>query len=92
MMSMVVKDMTNNKVTLYVKGADTSVLPRCEASMTDEDRKTAAHVDMLAKKGLRTLCFAKKELSGNEDFENMEAGEAETDLEFLGATAVEDLL
>lgn len=92
MMSMIVKDMTNNKVTLYVKGADTSVFPRCENNMSAEDKQSMEHVDMLAKKGLRTLCFAMKELTGDEDFENMEAGEAETDLHFLGATAVEDLL
>lgn len=92
MMSMVIKDMTSNKVTLYVKGADTSVFPRCENNMTAEDKITQDHVDMLAKKGLRTLCFAKKDLTGDEDFENMEAGEVETDLQFLGATAVEDLL
>lgn len=42
--------------------------------------------------GLRVLCFGMKELSGSEDFENMTVEEAERDLTFLGASAVEDLL
>lgn len=91
MMSIVIKDEVSGRARLYVKGADTSVLPICQ-NMSDEDKETAKHVDYLAKKGLRTLCFAMKEISADEDFENMTAAEAEKDLTFLGATAVEDLL
>lgn len=47
---------------------------------------------MLAGKGLRTLCFAMKEMRGDEDWENIKVEDVECDLTLLGATAVEDLL
>lgn len=47
---------------------------------------------MLAGKGLRTLCFAMKEMRGDEDWENLAVEDVECDLTLLGATAVEDLL
>jgi len=36
MMSIVIKDEISKKLYLYVKGADTSVLPICD-DMTDQD-------------------------------------------------------
>jgi len=47
---------------------------------------------MLAGKGLRTLCFAMKEMRGDEDWENLAVEDVECDMTLLGATAVEDLL
>eukprot|EP00352_Strombidinopsis_acuminata_P001052 CAMPEP_0176346888 /NCGR_PEP_ID=MMETSP0126-20121128/6582_1 /TAXON_ID=141414 ORGANISM="Strombidinopsis acuminatum, Strain SPMC142" /NCGR_SAMPLE_ID=MMETSP0126 /ASSEMBLY_ACC=CAM_ASM_000229 /LENGTH=95 /DNA_ID=CAMNT_0017694663 /DNA_START=430 /DNA_END=717 /DNA_ORIENTATION=- len=91
MMSIIVRDEITGKLLMFVKGADTSVFPICK-DMTEQDKETYKHVDYLAKKGLRTLCFAMKEVSEGEDFENMTAAEAERDMTFLGATAVEDLL
>lgn len=91
MMTMIVRD-SNGKTFAFIKGADTSVVPRCEVNLSDKDRETVDHINMLAGKGLRTLCFAMKEMRGDEDWETIKVEDVECDLTLLGCTAVEDLL
>ena len=61
MMSVVVRDGTG-RITVYTKGADSSVIPRCIGPMGVVDHTQWA-VEVFADKGLRTLCLATRELS-----------------------------
>lgn len=71
----------NSRMVAYIKGADTSIIPKCEAP----DESIIKRGDQLAKDGLRVLLFAKKELRSLDD--NLDTG-----FTMLGCTAVEDLL
>ncbi|XP_033258994.1 phospholipid-transporting ATPase IF isoform X6 [Orcinus orca] len=106
-MSVIVQAPSGEKL-LFVKGAESSVLPEC---IGGEIEKTRIHVDEFALKGLRTLCMAYREFTPKEyeeiDRHLFEARTAlqqreekladvfqfiEKDLILLGATAVEDKL
>ncbi|KAK2497659.1 hypothetical protein MC885_019972 [Smutsia gigantea] len=106
-MSVIVQAPSGEKF-LFVKGAESSILPKC---IGGEIEKTRVHVDEFALKGLRTLCIAYRQLT-SKDYEEIdkrlfEARTAlqqreekladvfqfiEKDLMLLGATAVEDRL
>ena len=71
MMSVVVRRAGDAQglVVVYTKGADSSVIPRCCDENDDQKiliEKTQQAVELFADKGLRTLCLAKRQLSGSE--------------------------
>jgi len=71
MMSVVVRERSSKgksgAVVVYTKGADSSVIPRCEQT---SDERVVGHtkwaIEMFAEKGLRTLCVARKEISSEQ--------------------------
>lgn len=107
-MSVVLKHPTNPKKAIcYVKGADSSVFPMCEgySAQDKEFRVLSGHandkiqlvkneVDAMAKKGLRTLVYGRKEIEwdGSRDTLDLTTDEVECNLTCLAATGVEDLL
>ena len=95
-------------VTIYVKGAENAILPRCTVGSIDAIQ---ASVDAFAQEGLRTLAMAERKLSNEQWIAAMtELNEAqnflvdrekkvrevydylENNLTLLGATGVEDRL
>ena len=95
-------------VTIYVKGAENAILPRCTVGNIDAIQ---ASVDAFAQEGLRTLAMAERKLSNEQWIAAMtELNEAqnflvdrekkvrevydylESNLTLLGATGVEDRL
>jgi magnesium-transporting ATPase (P-type) len=94
-MSVVVKDPQNvGKAIVFVKGADSSILPLIAKSEVSNKMKVEANVELFASKGYRTLCFGKKVIDwdGKRDINDIASAEFECDLTLLGATGVEDLL
>ena len=91
-MSVVVKHPSKpNKAICFVKGADSAVFPLCSRSNPAVERS----VEAMAKKGLRTLLFAMKEIhwDGSRDATfDLKIDEVESNLTLLAATGVEDLL
>ncbi|RUS74359.1 hypothetical protein EGW08_017882 [Elysia chlorotica] len=71
-MSVIVRHPMTRNIILYVKGADSSILSVLHPKyQTDEDCKrevknTQEHLDGYARKGLRTLCMAKRVLNEKE--------------------------
>lgn len=57
------EDAGKETIYLFVKGAETAVLPNCTSGPTEETRLI---VDQFARDGLRTLVYAYKELSREE--------------------------
>lgn len=92
-MSVIVKNEQDGKHYAYVKGADSSVFPMCTATSKDIVDRSEKHVEDMAMKGLRTLCYGMKEfdLAGRDPMD-VEVSEIEKDLSLLAATGVEDLL
>lgn len=65
-MSAVVR-MPDGKLILFCKGADVVIYSRLKRGEQQElRRKTAEHLEMFAREGLRTLCIAQKELNEEE--------------------------
>lgn len=68
----IVKDIDDGQITLYVKGADDKLF-----AMSDEFsqlyllKQTKSHLDIFARSGLRTLCYGSKHISKIE-YENWE--------------------
>lgn len=107
-MSVVLKHPTEaRKAICYVKGADSSVFPMCEGYSSVDKNFTIPDghgndniiavrnsVDAMAKKGLRTLLYGRKEIEwdGSRDSMDLEVEEVECGLTCLAATGVEDLL
>jgi P-type E1-E2 ATPase len=60
-MSVIVKNEQDGKHYAYVKGADSSVFPMCTATSKDIVDRSEKHVEDMAMKGLRTLCYGMKE-------------------------------
>ncbi|RKF60373.1 Phospholipid-transporting ATPase DNF1 [Erysiphe neolycopersici] len=59
--------MSNNKIVLFCKGADSVIYSRLKPGQQAELRNTTAeHLEMFAREGLRTLCIAQKQLSEEE--------------------------
>ena len=91
-----------------MKGADSSVFPMCKgfddagakASSLPSDHannkiaEVEKSVEAMAKKGLRTLLYGRKDIfwDGTRDPMDLECEEIECDLDLLAATGVEDLL
>uniref|UniRef100_A0A672SMX9 Phospholipid-transporting ATPase n=1 Tax=Sinocyclocheilus grahami TaxID=75366 RepID=A0A672SMX9_SINGR len=75
-MSIIVRHPHTKEITMYTKGADSAVMERLGnvfSDMTQVDSeekqiavKTQKDLDMYARNGLRTLCFAKKVISEQE--------------------------
>lgn len=64
MMSVVVRKADSEKVIVFTKGADSSVLPRCaEGGPSAVIDHTQWSVNIFADKGFRTLCLAKREMA-----------------------------
>jgi magnesium-transporting ATPase (P-type) len=94
-MSVLVKHPSEqNRAILFVKGADSSVLTKLASNQSEVREQVEANVEMFASKGLRTLCFAMKELNWDEkqDPAFLKASDLENELTLLGATGLEDLL
>ena len=59
--SIIVKDLQNNKILLYVKGSDRKIIKGVEPfSKKYITEPTQDHIDQFAHKGLRTLCYGVK--------------------------------
>ncbi|XP_072476788.1 phospholipid-transporting ATPase VD isoform X1 [Notamacropus eugenii] len=75
-MSVVVRHPLSNKVVVYTKGADSVIMELLSLASADGEtlekqqkiirEKTQRHLDDYARKGLRTLCIAKKVMSDTE--------------------------
>ena len=94
-MTVIVKDPKNaGKAIVFVKGADSSILPLIKKSEVSNKIKVESNVELFASKGYRTLCFGKKVIDwdGKRDVNEIYSSEFECDLTLLAATGVEDLL
>lgn len=91
MMTVVCK--MNGKTYAFVKGADTSIEPRC-VNLDDSDKMTLDDLDDFAEQGLRTLVYAYKEMAdlSEHQVEALKVEDCESGLTMLGVTGVEDLL
>ena len=64
--SIIVKDLKDNKIKLYIKGSDKKILSNInEFSKINIYEKTKEDVDSFAKRGLRILCYSYKILDEN---------------------------
>jgi magnesium-transporting ATPase (P-type) len=93
-MSVVVQEGSGRRA--YVKGASTEVVPRCDSLLSrDGVRELAASdaveiasaVDAMARRGLRVLAFATRQLDGESP---LDAKRVETALVFLGLAGLQD--
>jgi len=90
------EDGTYGKPINFIKGADIAIMKRLDKFTMEGEESTFEIMDNLAVNGLRTLMFAKKELS--EDYDTIDKLKevddelVENGLKFLGITALEDLL
>lgn len=89
------KSEESNKRLIYLKGAVEAVLTRCNSrldaggTITDLDSDEILHqVELIAKRGLRVLAFAKKEPSA--DVDGITHDDVRTDLVFIGLMAMID--
>ncbi|XP_048032889.1 phospholipid-transporting ATPase VB isoform X2 [Megalobrama amblycephala] len=75
-MSIIVRHPHTNEIIMYTKGADSAIMERLGNVFSDMSQvdsvakqiavRTQKDLDMYARDGLRTLCFAKKVISENE--------------------------
>ena len=76
-----------------MKGSDASIMAKLDASANCKTR-LQEEIDGFARRGLRTLAFAYKEMSSGdainmeETFDDVTIGAIESDLKLLGATGV----
>ncbi|XP_006872752.1 PREDICTED: probable phospholipid-transporting ATPase VD [Chrysochloris asiatica] len=94
-MSVVVRHPLSNQVVVYTKGADSVIMELLSVTSPDGAHlekqqmaireKTQKHLDDYAKRGLRTLCIAKKAIFVCSDA-------FATNVNILGATGIEDRL
>uniref|UniRef100_A0A8C6YVV1 Phospholipid-transporting ATPase n=1 Tax=Nothoprocta perdicaria TaxID=30464 RepID=A0A8C6YVV1_NOTPE len=91
-MSVVVRHPVSNKVVVYTKGADSVMMDLLETTSEDPQKlpkylkikeKTQGHLDDYARRGLRTLCIAKKVMSDAEYAEWL-------NLHFLAETSIDN--
>lgn len=88
MSSIILKSIETNKIYIYSKGADISIIPK----LTNQNDESIHFVNEFAREGLRTLLFAYRELDESE-LVNLGTPELlEKNLELLAITGVEDLL
>ena len=66
--SMIIKDEEKKKIIMYCKGADSAIKERLkdEEKKGENLKKCLKIMDELSEEGLRTLLFAKKEISEND--------------------------
>ena len=84
-MSVVMRDMDNNKLYLFCKGADSMILKRVSANCCfDLIEKTEEDLKAFSKEGLRTLAIAYKELD-EEEFANWQVRYSEAQQEEYNA-------
>jgi len=70
--SIIVEDLSSNKICLYIKGSDKKIFNSLEHySKGNIYPKTKEHLDQFAKQGLRTLCYGLKYIS-NKEYKNWE--------------------
>ena len=62
-MSVVAKDLSNDRIVSFVKGADMAIVPRLTKESLQTDQTTIDAMNSFAEEGFRTLMFAKKEMS-----------------------------
>ncbi|EEB06884.2 P-type ATPase [Schizosaccharomyces japonicus yFS275] len=62
----------DNKIRLYIKGADTVIMDRLSPTDNPHVEKTLHHLEDYATTGLRTLCIAMREL-GEKEYEDWNA-------------------
>ena len=62
-MSVVAKDLSNDRIVSFVKGADIAIMPRLTEESKQNDQESIDAMNSFAEEGFRTLMFAKKELS-----------------------------
>src|SRR3990167_2094657 len=90
MMSVIVR--SGNDYTLYAKGAPEIMILKCNLSTIEKNELLKIN-DSMARKGLRSLLIAEKKISKVEaDLAVMEDKVAESELSFLGITAMQDPL
>ena len=65
-MSVIVRRKSDNKILMYSKGADAIIFARTRKDQVSLRNETDSALDEFARKGLRTLCLANKELSETE--------------------------
>lgn len=65
-MSVVLENDQNKKIFILTKGAETSIFPLCKKSETETLSKADKVVEEFSIEGLRTLCFACREISSEE--------------------------
>ena len=92
----IVKNISSNEIVLYIKGADEKIFASLnEHSMNNLLEQTKEHLDIFAKDGLRTLCYAFKRISEscfNEWNERYERTKAEAMLDKKKEMEVEMLI
>ena len=65
--SIIVRDLENNKIIIYIKGSDRKIFNGKDKFSADYlYEKSQKHVDEFARQGLRTLCYSFKYLDENE--------------------------
>ena len=65
--SIIVRDLSNNKIIIYIKGSDRKIFAGKGQFSTDNIYEISQkHVDQFARQGLRTLCYSFKYLDENE--------------------------
>lgn len=87
-MSVVAKG-ADGKILVFVKGADSSLFKMSQQQCVSNLREDS---NQMASRGLRTLVFGIRELSGTIDVDSLKPEDVEHSITLLGATAVEDLL
>ncbi|TNV84787.1 hypothetical protein FGO68_gene15596 [Halteria grandinella] len=92
LMSVIVQNLKDQKVYLFIKGADSAVLPFVNESIDKQSVQQMLNIE--SKKGHRTLVFAMRELFLHKDEDMLEIRESDilNDLIILGASSMEDLL
>ena len=65
--SVIVRDLSNNKIMVYIKGSDKKIFAgKGKFSSDNIYEMSQKHVDLFARQGLRTLCYSFKYLDENE--------------------------
>ena len=92
-MSVVVQNMDTDKVYMFTKGADLSIVNILNEHGEFEE-STIENLDSFAAEGLRTMMLAKRELTPEEiaNIDELEAEDLEKGMTLLGGTGLEDKL
>ena len=65
--SIIVRDLLNNKIILYIKGSDRKIFSGKDKFSSENIYEISQkHLDQFARQGLRTLCYSFKYLNENE--------------------------
>lgn len=96
----ILQNLQTQKYFVYCKGADTEIVKILKDKDSERVKKDYKNIDNYACRGLRTLAFSMKEIDQAtiDQLKALDFEEKQTDaivckdLEFLGATSVEDLI